>query len=196
MARTIARITTLLFAALYLGMAIYWLATFSENLHCTQTTSFRIATFDMIPHEEDEGPPLVYRSGFAFPLRHYFATSILAFFLVPPLASVQVIRRRLSWRQWVRITAGVSGLVLFNTLLPNIIVGERFWTLGAISLGLAAIPLLFLAGLVYLASGPHAASMTDAGPSWEWELSILPTARLQTAPPLPRSEPSPARPRT
>jgi hypothetical protein len=126
----------------------------------------------MTPHDEDLGPPLVYRSGFAVSLRVYFATSLLALFLLPPLASVQVIRRRLSWRQWVRITTGVAGLVLFNTLLPNIIVGERFWTLGAISLGVAAIPLLLLAGLVYLASGLHVCCVTDAGPSWEWELSI------------------------
>jgi len=56
----------------------------------------------------------------------------------------------------------VSGLLLFNVLLPNIIVGERFWTLGAFSLGIAAIPLLILGGLVDWVTGSKAGGVTRA----------------------------------
>lgn len=151
-----ARVLTFGFALVFIVGSMYWLATFSVNLHCYQYTSFRIATFDRLPFEEDVGPPLVYRDGFAVPLRIYFAASILSFFLVPPLASFQAIRRVMSYRQWARITAGMGGLLLFNVLLPNIVVGERFWTLGAFSLGVAAIPLLILGGLVYWVTGGKA----------------------------------------
>ena len=157
-----ARILTVVFAAAFLAGSIDWLATFEVNLHCYQYTSFRIATFDRVAFEEDEGPPLVYRDGFAIPLRIYFAASILGFFLVPPLASFQAVRGRMSFRRWRRITAVVSGLLLFNVLLPNIIVGERFWTLGAFSLGIAAIPLLILGGLVYWVTGGKAGGAIGA----------------------------------
>jgi hypothetical protein len=68
-----------------------------------------------------------------------------------------------------------------NVLLPNILVGERFRTLGAFSLGIAAIPLLILGGLVHRATGGKADKITDTSPSWDWELSIA--VRIDDEPP-------------
>ncbi|HEX4962499.1 MAG TPA: hypothetical protein VF173_16815 [Thermoanaerobaculia bacterium] len=152
-----ARVMTVVFAILCMAGSIKFLATFRENLHCTQYTSFRLATFDMEPHEEEEadgGPPLVYHKVFAYPLRAYLAGSLLAFLFLPPLASIQIVRRRWPLRRWQLVAAGTAALVFLNTLLPDALIGERFSALEGSALGFAIIPLLILVWLVQAAAKP------------------------------------------
>ena len=144
------RVLAIAVAALLLAGAAWFTVRFRNNLHCDQYTSFRIATFDMLPHVEEAiegGPPLVYRPGLAVPLRAYLSSALLAFLLFPPVGAAFVLSGRLEFWRWVRFAAVLGLLVLANALLPTHIVGERYKALSVFALVLAALPLVAL-GLV------------------------------------------------
>lgn len=107
---------------------------FEWNLHCTQNTSFFTAVFDMEAHPEDNGfgggAPLVYRKGFAWPLRVAMAAALLIALFGPARA---IVGRRLS-----SLSASAATLLTFLSpmlplavflLLPTEIIGERFHAL-------------------------------------------------------------------
>jgi hypothetical protein len=52
-------------------LGILFLLFFEIDPHCTQKTSFLLATFDFSPHEEESPVPAVYQHPFAVPLRLY-----------------------------------------------------------------------------------------------------------------------------
>lgn len=148
MSATLRRAIGIVLAAAWLGGAAWFVTSFRENLHCTQWTSFRIAAFDMVPHEEEEfetGVPYVYRPGFAIPLRVYFSLSLLAFLLVAPIGALAVALGRLRYRGWLASSSATTCLVVLNSFLPEVVVGERFKFLGIAALIFAVIPLAFLA---------------------------------------------------
>ncbi|HVR41718.1 MAG TPA: hypothetical protein VMU84_21655 [Thermoanaerobaculia bacterium] len=135
--------------ALLIGAtAFVW--SFDENLHCTQYTSFRIATFDMEAHEEEaiEGLPLVYGAPYAAPLRVYFAGSLLAFLYVPALTAFPAAAGKFSKKLWRRVAWIVAILVALNMFLPGMIVGERFRFLTIFAVLLFAIPTFVLFPLI------------------------------------------------
>lgn len=104
---------------------------FEWNLHCTQYSSFLTAVFDVEVHPEDKGfgggAPLVYRQGFAWPLRAILGLSLLVALFGPARA---VIGRRLgslssSAATLTTLLSPVTALVVF-LLLPTEVIGERF----------------------------------------------------------------------
>lgn len=107
---------------------------FEWNLHCTQNTSFFTAVFDMEVHPEDNGfggaAPLVYRQGFAWPLRVVLAAALLVALFGPASA---VMGRRLG-----SLNSSAANLTTFLSptlplaaflLIPTEIIGERFHAL-------------------------------------------------------------------
>ncbi len=107
---------------------------FERDLHCTQSTSFFMAVFEMEVHPEDKGfgggAPLVYRQGFAWPLRVAFAAALLVALFGPARA---VIGRRLgslgaSAARLLTFLSPMLALAMF-LLLPTKVIGERFHAL-------------------------------------------------------------------
>jgi uncharacterized membrane protein YhaH (DUF805 family) len=104
---------------------------FEWDLHCTQTTSFFIAVFDREAHAEDNGfsggDPLVYRPGYAWPLRAILGLSLLVALFAPAGA---VIGRRLDAlsSSGATLVSFLSPLLAFAefVLLPEEVIGERF----------------------------------------------------------------------
>lgn len=124
---------------------------FEANLHCTQYTSFVLATFDPEPHEEEldgGGIPAVYRGVLAIPLRAYLALSLLALLFVPAEGAFLVLAGRLGVRHWRATTVGLLALVASNSALPQKLIGERFQALGAIALVIVLVPLCALMALL------------------------------------------------
>jgi hypothetical protein len=153
-----AFIVTCLYAVALSLAATAFVTKFSENLHCTQYTSFRIATFDMTAHEEEEidGLPFVYRPPFAKPLRVYFAGSLLAFLYLPSLTAAAVAPGLLSRRGWLGVVGLVAALMIVDVVLPGVLIGERFRFLLLTGLVLFAFPTALLIPLVdWCASRPR-----------------------------------------
>ena len=128
----------------HLLVGVLFLTTFRENLHCTQDTSFRIAAFEMTPHPEEEGPPLVYGGPLAIVLRTYFGVALLAFVLWPSVGALAVMQQRLSRTRWRVSVAVLTLLILVNAITPNAISGERFSALNAFALVIMMVPLAVL----------------------------------------------------
>jgi hypothetical protein len=123
---------TLRIALLILGAFAF--LCFEWNLHCTQNTSFFTAVFEMEVHPEDKGfgdsAPLVYRPGFAWPLRAVLAAALLVALFGPARA---VIGRRLGSlsSSAATLTTFLSPMVALAVflLLPTEVIGERFHAL-------------------------------------------------------------------
>jgi hypothetical protein len=75
---------------------ILFLLFFEIDLHCTQKTSFLLATFDFSPHEEEIPVPAVYRHPFAVPLRLYLGVMVGSYILLPAVGGALVTRRRIT----------------------------------------------------------------------------------------------------
>jgi hypothetical protein len=99
---------------------------FDANLHCSQWTSFRIAVFDPVPHEEELPAPLVYRPPYRDALRSVLAVVLLVF-LFAPFACLCCVARRW-WKatsaRWALYSAFT--LLVVVRLIPERIIGERF----------------------------------------------------------------------
>jgi hypothetical protein len=126
-------------------LGILFLLFFEIDLHCTQKTSFLLATFDFSPHEEEKPVPAVYRHPFAVPLRLYLGTMVGSYILFPTVGGALVARRRITLRRFLLVAAGVAVVLLGNTLIPMTVQGERFLYLNWAALFVGAILLVFTA---------------------------------------------------
>ena len=141
-------------ALVLLAFGIWFPIGFSDNLHCDQYTSFRIATFDMTPHDEEAmgGPPLVYLAPFAIPLRILLSTLLLALLWLPGAGAAAVIANLVALRLWRRLFGalilaslaaslapgvGERSALFLNALVPTIVLGLPL----SVTLGLAVRPL-------------------------------------------------------
>ncbi len=132
-------------------ISLFFVFFFIENLHCTQNSSFLIATFDMQPHVEETSPRLVYQMPFAPLLRAYLSSSLLLFLLYPSFSCTLFLRGKLSPIRYLTIGGFVFLLIGINMRLPIEIVGERYEALNssAIYMGVCLYFLSSLAAIVY-----------------------------------------------
>jgi hypothetical protein len=144
MARTFAAVVAI---AIALSIGTWFVRSFRQNLHCTQDTSFAIATFDMKPHPEEsaEGPvPLIYQSGFSVPLRVYFAGSLLTLLFAPAAGGLAVLWKPRHFRRWKIAVIAIVVMAIVNALIPTVIAGERMKALLVIGIFISILPLIFL----------------------------------------------------
>jgi|SRR5262245_8685575 len=127
------------------ALGILFLLFFEIDLHCTQKTSFLLATFDFSPHEEEIPVPAVYRHPFAAPLRLYLGAMVGSYILFPTVGGALVARRRISLRRFLLVAAGVAVVLLGNTMIPMTVQGERFSYLNWAALFMGTILLVFAA---------------------------------------------------
>ena len=142
---------------------ILFLLFFEIDLHCTQKTSFLLATFDFSPHEEEIPVPAVYRHPFAVPLRLYLGAMVGSFILLPAVGGALVARRRITLRRFLLVAAGIAVVHLGNTLIPMTVQGERFSYLNWCALFVGAILLVIAAFAAQLSRPSNADSNVDSG---------------------------------
>jgi len=145
------------------ALGILFLLFFEIDLHCTQKTSFLLATFDFSPHEEEIPVPAVYRHPFAVPLRLYLGTMVGGYILLPAVGGGLVARRRITWRHFLLVAAGVAVVLLGNTLIPITVQGERFSYLNLCALLVGTILLIIAAFAVQLSRPINADSSAESG---------------------------------
>jgi hypothetical protein len=127
------------------ALGILFLLFFEVDLHCTQKTSFLLATFDFSPHEEEITVPAVYRHPFAAPLRLYLGAIVGSYILFPTVGGALVARRRIPLRRFLLVAAVMAVVLLGNTLIPMTVQGERFSYLNWAALFMGTILLIFAA---------------------------------------------------
>jgi hypothetical protein len=127
------------------ALGILFLLFFEVDLHCTQKTSFLLATFDFSPHEEEIPVPAVYRHPFAAPLRLYLGAIVGSYILFPTVGGALVARRRIPLRRFLLVAAVMAVVLLGNTLIPMTVQGERFSYLNWAALFMGTILLIFAA---------------------------------------------------
>lgn len=145
------------------ALGILFLLFFEIDLHCTQKTSFLLATFDFSPHEEEIPVPVVYRHPFAVPLRLYLGTMVGGYVLLPAVGGGLVARRRITRRRFLLVAAGAAVVLLGNTLIPMTVQGERFSYLNWGALFVGTILLVIAAFAIQLSRPSNADSNADSG---------------------------------
>jgi hypothetical protein len=145
------------------ALGILFLLFFEVDLHCTQKTSFLLAAFDFSPHEEEIPVPAVYRRPFAVPLRLYLGTMVGGYILLPAVGGALVAQRRTTLRRFLLTAAGVTVILLGNTLIPMTVQGERFSYLNWAALFVGAVLLVIAAFAVQRSRPSNADFNVDSG---------------------------------
>ena len=149
------------FLVVVAALGILFLLFFEITLHCSQKTSFLLATFDFSPHEEEIPVPAVYRHPFAVPLRLYLGAMVGGYILLPAVGVALVARRRITPRRFLLVAAGAAVVLLGNTLIPVTVQGERFSYLNWVALFVGAILMVIAAFAARRARPSNADSNVD-----------------------------------
>ena len=155
--------TELYLLVMVAALGILFLLFFEIDLHCTQKTSFLLATFDFSPHEKEIPVPAVYRQPFAVPLRLYLGTMVGSYILLPAVGVGLVARRRITRRRFLLVAAGVAVVLLGNTMIPMPVQGERFSYLNWDALFVGTILLVIAAFAIQRSRPINADSNADSG---------------------------------
>ena len=117
-------------------------------LHCSVTTSFAAATFEMSPDDEDDSgaapTAATFRHPYALPLRFGLSSLLLAFLFLPPGAALLLLRHSLSFPRWLSGACLLTPLVALCCLLPERLIGARYLGSLPFALILGALPLVLL----------------------------------------------------
>lgn len=142
------------FTLALLAYAALFTTGFIANLHCTQYTSFYMATFEMEPHIEEAegsyGTPMVFKPGYAIPIRIGLSLSLLAFLFLPPSLGLFLLDSRIRYGTWLVASLLAVGALLVSAFLPIEIIGERYRALLWYALYLGALPMVILGGVLWI----------------------------------------------
>lgn len=133
----IGRAALFVVLSLVVAASIWFLVSYRETLHCSQQTSFAIATFDTIPNEEEQPVPLVYADGYAVPLRSAMAVGLMILMFGPAVAAMVRVARRTGHRAFLMTAVGCLAVGFVVCVVPDSVIGERFRSLYVVALILA-----------------------------------------------------------